>query len=505
MLRLCQPGRGFDGFLPQAPGRIVDDPFQSKVIEPVVDHTQIRQHILYFRPIKETGPTDYPIGDSIAFQCVFQSVGLGVGPVQNGIIPELFSTGTSQNFSCHKVAFRPLVAGFIHRNGFPFTVVRPKPLPFPANVVGNHRIGRVQDGLGGAVVLFQANGPGAGILLFKIQNILNGRAPEPVDALIIITHHTDILISPRQQRGQQILHMVGILVFIHQNVTELPLIVFPDVGILLQKLDGNINNVVKIQRIVVPQLLLIACISFGNGNCTDIPLGFRLFQHFAGRNHFILFLADCRKNIPCRKCFVIQTHIPDDFLHNPFRIRSIVDGETSSIPHPLNIPPQNPAASCMKRHGPDIFCLRSQKQGKPLLHFICSLVGEGNRHYTPGHRRFHGTQPVCPEAILVAGFFLQILQKCNIFLRNPSRNLMAVASSAKAHQIGDPVNQYRGFTAAGTGQKQQRPLGCPYRFLLHGIQLGKLPGYVCLASCQKTGIPFLCHSHTCPFSIMHLF
>ena len=78
---------------------------------------------------------------------------------------------------------------------------------------------------------------------------------------------------------------------------------------------------------------------------TDIPLGFCLFQHFAGRNHFVLLLADCRKNIPCRKCFVIQTHIPDDFLHNPFRIRSIVDGEASSIPHPLNIPPQNPAAA----------------------------------------------------------------------------------------------------------------------------------------------------------------
>ena len=91
--------------------------------------------------------------------------------------------------------------------------------------MGNHCVCRIQNRLRRTIVLFQPNGTAATVLLFKVQNILDGRAAETVDALVVVTDNTYIFISTRQQRSQQILHMVGILILVHQHISELPLIV----------------------------------------------------------------------------------------------------------------------------------------------------------------------------------------------------------------------------------------------------------------------------------------
>ena len=86
------PGR-FNGFGAQTPGRIVDDPQQTKIVSTVVNNRQIRQHILHFRPVKETHTADDAIRNTAALQPIFQSVGLGIGTVENGIILEILPPG----------------------------------------------------------------------------------------------------------------------------------------------------------------------------------------------------------------------------------------------------------------------------------------------------------------------------------------------------------------------------------------------------------------------------
>ena len=124
-------------------------------------------------------------------------------------------------------------------------------LPLPPLIVGDHRIGRIQNGLGGPVILLQANGSGTGVLLLKIQDILNGCPPEPVNTLVIVTDNTDIAALPSEKLCQKILHMVGILILVNQNIMEFSLVKLPDFLILLEKLYGHIEDVVKIQGVVV--------------------------------------------------------------------------------------------------------------------------------------------------------------------------------------------------------------------------------------------------------------
>ena len=100
-------------------------------------------------------------------------------------------------------------------------------------------VGGIQNILGGTVVLLQPDRANAPILLFKTQDILNIGATEPIDALIIIAHHADVAIASRQQTGQQVLQMVGVLILVHQHIAELPLIVLPHLRAALQQLYGQ--------------------------------------------------------------------------------------------------------------------------------------------------------------------------------------------------------------------------------------------------------------------------
>ena len=113
MLRIRQTLGRFDGFCAKASGRIVDNPPQPEIIRAVVDYAQIRQHILDFRTVKESGTADDPVGYAISFQRKFQGVGLGIGSIEDGVVPEILPPGAGNNSAGNKIAFRSLIAGFI--------------------------------------------------------------------------------------------------------------------------------------------------------------------------------------------------------------------------------------------------------------------------------------------------------------------------------------------------------------------------------------------------------
>lgn len=61
-----------------------------------------------------------------------------------------------------------------------------------------------------------------------------------------------------------------------------------------------------------------------------------------------------------------------------------------------------------------------------------------------------------------------------ILLGHRTRGPVRAVSTAKADQIGDAVDQHRGFAAACTSQDQQRAFGGKHRTALHIVQPAKL-------------------------------
>ena len=107
-----------------------------------------------------------------------------------------------QNFVGHILGLVALVHGGVQVEGLPRPGPGPQLLALPALVVADNGVGRVQDMAGGAVVFLQTDHPGPLVLLLEGQNVLDGGPPEAVDGLVVVAHHAEVLIPPRQGGGQ---------------------------------------------------------------------------------------------------------------------------------------------------------------------------------------------------------------------------------------------------------------------------------------------------------------
>ena len=89
----------------------------------------------------------------------------------------------------------------------------------------NHTVGRIQDILGGAVILLEFDHRSIRKDPLKIQDIVNIGPPEFIDRLVVISDHTKILVFFCQKAHQLKLYRVGILIFIHQYIPKTLLII----------------------------------------------------------------------------------------------------------------------------------------------------------------------------------------------------------------------------------------------------------------------------------------
>ena len=124
----------------------------------------------------------------------------------------------------NKSSLIPLITGHIGGDFISLHIICPEILLFTMRVIFDNRISRCQNGFGRAIILLQHNGFGIRIILLKIHNIANISTTPTIDGLIRITYYAKIAIAPSQQGCQLILGTIGILILIHQNITETALI-----------------------------------------------------------------------------------------------------------------------------------------------------------------------------------------------------------------------------------------------------------------------------------------
>ncbi|OPY60457.1 MAG: hypothetical protein A4E56_02689 [Pelotomaculum sp. PtaU1.Bin065] len=152
------------------------------------------------------------------------------------IIP-VFPVSRIKNLSGHEISFITLVhtaAGYQRRA---CAEGRPQALFFAVRVVADNLVGSFQDRTCGTVVLFQGNYPGIRIVSFKAHNIFNIRPPPAVNPLVRVAYHKQVPVSPGHQVHQHILGVVGILVFINQDVAEPLLIISQNLRVTLEQPD----------------------------------------------------------------------------------------------------------------------------------------------------------------------------------------------------------------------------------------------------------------------------
>ena len=471
-----------------------------------MDDGQVGQHVLDLGPVEEPRAADDAVRDAVSLEGILDGVRLGIGAVEDGAVFEAGGPGQSQDAAGDEVCLLGAVGGGVDRDLVAFAVVGPEGLALAAVVVGDDGVGGVQDGLGGAVILLQTDGPRPLVLIFKIQDVLDGGAPEPVDGLIVIAHHAQIFVPARQKAGQQILHVIGVLILVHQDIAEFSLIMGPDGLVLLQKLHRQIDDVVKIDGVVLLQPGLIAAVALGDLGHADVVLLLGLGRALLGGDHADLLPGDDGQHQLRREGLVIQSHVLDDILHHLLGVGGVVDGEAPGVAQVLNVGnggivvgvlivlPQDPAAGCMEGHGPDARASLAQHPHEPLLQLTGGLVCKRDGQDPVGIHRQLGAEPVGPCPLGPGQDRGQLLEKFGVLLDDPLGDGLGFVAPSEADQIGDPVDEDGGLAASGTGQQQQGALGGQGSGALHGVQIGKLGFEITPPGGQKTFFKCVIHN-----------
>ena len=115
------------------------------------------------------------------------------------------------------------------------------------------------DGLCATVVALQFEEFGIGIALLEGQNILDIRSAEGINRLRIISHHANMVLRFGELTHDEVLNMVGVLILIHEDVMEDPLVIPENFRMLAEEQAAVDQQVVKVHRIssLKPRLVVL--------------------------------------------------------------------------------------------------------------------------------------------------------------------------------------------------------------------------------------------------------
>ena len=306
----------------------------------VVDDAQIGDDVLDLLAVVKALTTDDAVGYPGADERIFDAVGLCVHAVQDGMIGKLLPFGNIvQNGVCNKSGFILLGQRAVDLDLTSLRVLGPQGLSFSLGIVFNHRICRIQDGLGTAVVLLQPDDHGISVLVFKVEDVFDGGSSEFIDTLVIIADHTDVVVTACQQADQQKLRIVGVLVLVHHDVAEAVAVLFQHIRELLEDAHGEDDDVVKVQRVGCLQALLVVVVYLGNHLLTVVASRFP--QQVLRGHHFVLCRTDGGKDALGRHHLFLDAQLLERLLDDADRIVGIINSKAALVAQGSNLPTQD--------------------------------------------------------------------------------------------------------------------------------------------------------------------
>ena len=340
-----------------------------------------------------------------------------------------------------------LVGGGMYVDLAPLAVLGPEAFALARSIVADDGIGRVEDGLGRAVVLLEPDDLGFWVLLLEAQNILDSGPPEAVDGLVVVAHHADVLILLGQQLDQHILGVVGVLILVHHDVAEFVLVVVQHVGVLLEEGHGVDDDVVEVHGVGFLEPLFVEDVGLGDLIQPEIPA--RRPGVLVGVYEAVLGAADGRQNGLVRQQLVVDFQLLLHLFHQPPLVVGVVDGEVGGVAHPVAVPPEDFGAGGMEGTGPDVPGLVPEHGGDTFLELARGLVGKGDGQDLPGPGRADGKAR--RHGFAGNGRTRHIrFQRGAMGLGHPLGSGRVIRRPV-LDQVGDAVDQHGGLTASRPG------------------------------------------------------
>ena len=132
----------------------------------------------------------------------------------------------------------------------------------------------------------------------------------------------------RQNLGQQILRMVGILIFIYHDVVKLILVFSTNFFIFLEKFQSQKQQVVEVKSVVLLQLRFITSVDFCNLAIIKIT---SLFSVIFRSLQLVFSITNATNHRRRLIAFFVKIHLLQNLLHQTFSISSVINGKIISV------------------------------------------------------------------------------------------------------------------------------------------------------------------------------
>ena len=234
---------------------------EGGVVVLVDQQAQPGAQILDLGAVEVALPARHLVGHLRGAQLLLEHACLVVGAVEDGEVAELHGAAAraQRRDARHGALGLVLLAVALHHlHRVAFAELTPQLLLEDLGVLGDHLVGCAQDGASGAVVLLQRDDLQPRIVLRQALEVVDGGAAPAVDALVVVAHGGEGRVLAHQGLEQFVLHGVGVLVLVHQQVAESVLPLAPGLGIGAQQLQWQADQVIEVHRLVSVQALLVA-------------------------------------------------------------------------------------------------------------------------------------------------------------------------------------------------------------------------------------------------------
>ena len=268
-----------------------------------------------------------------------------------------------------------LVVGVVAHDRLARPGLGPQLLGLAPEVVGDHRVGRVEDGLARPVVLLEQHHGDVRERVLELEDVAHVRPAELVDRLVAVADDADVAALGREHEDEIVLDAVGVLVLVDEDVAEPTLVVLEHLGELAEQLDGVDQQVVEVHGPGLEQAGLVV-----GEDVRDLALEDRLgpFLVLLGADSVVLGGRDGAVHRARRELLGIETEVADDVSGEAVGVGLVVDRERRREPHLPGIAAQDAYARRVERGHPHLLGDRTDQLGHPALHLVGGLVGEGD-------------------------------------------------------------------------------------------------------------------------------
>src|SRR5581483_2893675 len=184
--------------------------------------------------------------------------------------------------------------------------------------------GGVQDVLRRAVVLLQSDDSRFRKIVFELENITDIGATPGIDGLVFIANGTNVVTCAGEQAHELILRAIRVLVFVHQNVLETPVVIFAYAWHGLQQAHSFQKQIVEVESVSLGEFFFVFGIDLGDALGLGV-IGLKI--DFLRIEHVVLGPGNVSENRARSDLLVVNAETAHDGLNQLLLVGFVVDNK----------------------------------------------------------------------------------------------------------------------------------------------------------------------------------